>query len=141
MARAWCRVRESEFERVILEATYPGVEHNVPAGLEVLDGEREAGVAVAVQPDRSLRWRALKEGRWTSWHSFSPQINLPVDEHLTVLYRSPGRVQILNANKQVTSLGEPFSPGGHLTVSVLPRPSSRSLSFAADQLDIGQRSK
>ena len=65
-----------KFERAILEATYPNEGSNVSAGLEVLDGERLAGVAVSVQPNGSLRWRSMEEGVWGNWRSFPRQFPL-----------------------------------------------------------------
>ena len=82
------------------------------------------------------------QGCWGTWRNFSPQINLAQGEHLTLLYRSPGRVQILNANKEVMSIGEAFAPSGHLSVSIFAHPQQAGdWNFYAQQLDIGQRAQ
>ncbi|TVR43096.1 MAG: hypothetical protein EA402_10230 [Planctomycetota bacterium] len=143
-ARAWCRTRDASLERLILEATYPQGEGaqsaRVHAGLEILDGERRQGIGVAVMPDRRLRWRQLRDGRWQPWRDFSPAIRLPEGQHLTLGYRSPGRVQVRNMDNELVSVGEPFAPTQHLSVGIFAEAAQAgSWSLRANRLDIGQR--
>lgn len=139
LARAWCRVREQIMERVILEATYPQDEQ-VLSGLEILDGDRQQGVAVAVAANRTLRWRQMRNGQWQAWRDFPSSITLAADQHLTLYYRSPGRVQIRDADNQAQSVGESFSPSGYLSVSIFAEArGGGDWELRAQRLDIGQR--
>ncbi|TVR15457.1 MAG: hypothetical protein EA401_02710 [Planctomycetota bacterium] len=139
LVRAWCRAREGSLASVLVEGQLQGPS-SVSAGVEVLDGDRRMGVGVARGEDGTLRWRQLRGGRWTAWTMFNPIIRVPADRPLQVQYRSPGRVQVRDAEHQPVMVGEAFAPSGHLTISVFAEgPADQEWEYLVDRMDIGQR--
>lgn len=139
LVRAWCRAREVSLASVLVEGRVGG-DSDALAGVEILDGDRRLGVAVARASDGTLRWRQLRGGRWTSWTMFNPIIRVADDRPLEVQYRSPGRVQVRDAQHQPVMVGEAFAPSSHLTISVFAEgPVNKEWEYLVDRLDIGQR--
>lgn len=73
VTRAWSMVRNERLKQVKLDLDISKV-GNATAGLEVLDGGRQNGVALGVRGDSRLAWREIKAGVWGQWQNLDWQL-------------------------------------------------------------------
>jgi tetratricopeptide (TPR) repeat protein len=73
VSRAWAMVRQDRLKQVKLELDISKV-GNATAGLEVLDGARQNGIALGVRGDSRIAWRELKGGMWGQWQNLEWQL-------------------------------------------------------------------
>jgi tetratricopeptide (TPR) repeat protein len=142
ISRAWCRVRQDSFQRVVLDADFSSIA-TARAGLEILDTGRQNGVAVTVGADRRLRWRQISGGRPGPWQDFVPQQVLPEGRPFTLLYQGSGRVALPDNDPKPPNepfrVGEPFETDSHLTISIFGEADAGTAwRFAAQRLDLGR---
>lgn len=73
VTRAWAMVAGARFKQVKLELDISKV-GNATAGLEVLDGGRQNGIALGVRGDSRLAWRELRNNAWGPWQNLEWQL-------------------------------------------------------------------